>query len=287
MIEDITLVTVSYKSGIQAEFFAQTARFFREVIIVDNNSQDDSLQAFAHHIPHARLVSLPRNVGFGAGNNTGIRLASNPYVMLLNPDARLDEAGVKHLQEVLRTYPQAVLAGPRVYGTDGNAHPTYRWDFRYPPAGDDYPDTWGIAAALNIYGCCMMANRENFLAMGLFDERIFMYYEEDDVALRARMHGFEVLTTPFAVAQHQGNSSSRPSDQTSLIKGYHMTRSKLIMLEKYVGRLELTAAVMRILLAAPVAITFFSAIRRKKYKIKWIARLLAARDWIANRHRQF
>jgi N-acetylglucosaminyl-diphospho-decaprenol L-rhamnosyltransferase len=287
VIEDVTLVTVSYKSGIQAEFFAQTARLFREVIIVDNDSQDDSLQAFAQHIPHARLVRLERNVGFGAGNNAGIKLASHPHVMLLNPDARLGEQEVRHLQEVLRSYPNAALVGPRVYGTDGNAHPTYRWDFRFPHVGNDYPDTWGVAAALNIYGCCMMANRENFTAMGLFDERIFMYYEEDDVALRARAHGYEVLTTPFAIAQHQGNSSSTPSRRTSLIKGYHMTRSKLIMVNKYIGKASLYAAIFRILSAAPLALTFFTLARHTKYQIKWQARWLAALDWVRGRERQF
>lgn len=286
MIEDITLVTVSFRSGLQAAHFSQTARYFKEVVVVDNASHDESAELFRKNVPHAKVLALTFNIGFGAGNNLGVREASNDLILLLNPDCQISEQDTLILRKTLLQFPSAVAIGPRVVGTNGKAHGTYRWTSnsgkRLP---ESYPDTWGVASTVKIDGCCMLIRKTHFESIGLFDEQLFMYFEEEDIGRRSIQCGLDILTTPFAVAVHQANQSSAPSPKTDFIKNYHLARSKLIMMSKYHTHGKMLSSAWLTLLVAPIAISVFALLGRYKHRRKWQARGLAALDWLQGRRR--
>ncbi len=288
MINDITLVSVSYKSGLQAEFFSQTARFFTDVIIVDNASADDSELRFAQAIPHARIHPLPRNIGFGAGNNVGIRASAKEWVLLLNPDCKIEEQDVIKLRKTLTENPFALAVGPKVVGPDGKPHGTYGWtSMGAATKNSEYPDTWGVASTIKLDGSCLMLRKTAFEAIGLFDEDLFMYFEEEDVGLRAIRAGFDVLTTPFATAVHLANQSSPVTRSTEFLKNYHLARSKLVMRRKYRSPTSATAYALTTLLGASLIAPLCLLLARRKQITKWSARGLASLDWMAGKRRTF
>lgn len=275
-ITDVTLVTVTYNSEKMAEFFAQSARLFEQVVIADNHSSDATVVKFGREIPHAKILSLVKNIGFGPGNNAGLRQVKTPYALLMNPDCKIDAKDVMRLRDYAQMFESAAIVGPRIYGTDGSEHPTFRWDFRRKYKTNKYPELCGPVSTVAGSGCCFLVNVKNFMSIHAFDENIFMYYEEDDIGLRAIAAGLDVISVPDAMAEHIGSASSAPSMHSQYIKSYHMLRSKLIMLGKYSGRSAVWIARAKVILIGPLALALFALTLQKKQLIKWFARLRAA-----------
>ena len=86
LIADVTLVTVTYNSAKLAEFFGQSAHFFKQVVVVDNHSADATVEEFSKTVPHAKVLPLEKNIGFGPGNNAGLKKVNTPYALLMITD---------------------------------------------------------------------------------------------------------------------------------------------------------------------------------------------------------
>jgi N-acetylglucosaminyl-diphospho-decaprenol L-rhamnosyltransferase len=207
-----------------------------EVVVVDNDSQDGSAERLEQLIAHnnwnawAQVLRSPRNGGFAAGNNIGIRtlLASEPkphYVLLLNPDTYIRPGAVAVLAEFLAKHPRVGVVGGR--SEDPDATPQHCC-FRFPSIVDE------LAAQLNlglfdrvfagkiarvgipeesiqvdwVSGGVMMVRREIFEQMGLMDESYFLYFEETDFTLRARRAGWLCWHVPHSRVVHLVGQSS-------------------------------------------------------------------------------
>ena len=194
------------------------------MIVVDNASSDGSLESVGD-LPLMRLP-LDRNIGFGGGCNVGWRAGSSPYVLFLNPDARLEPAGLHHLVDALEKG-CAGVAVPRIHREDGSldwslrrfpevrsiygqalfAHrlfPNAAWvdEVIRDPAVYAQPHTCDWAS-----GACMLVRRDLLERLGGFDEAFFMYCEDVDLCCRAWESGHPVIYTPAAVCIHAGGAS--------------------------------------------------------------------------------
>jgi GT2 family glycosyltransferase len=186
-----------------------------EVIVVDNGSEDGSLEYLRAEHPGVRLIGLDHNTGFAHAANRGIEAASGGLVALLNTDVVLAPDWLRRMVAALEADPSAAavackmldLADPtRIY----DAGDVLRRDGACEQRGRFARDDGRWDAAGEVFGACAGAavyRREAVLAVGGFDERYFAYLEDVDLALRLQLAGWRCRYEPV-VALHAGEGSS-------------------------------------------------------------------------------
>ena len=201
-----------------------------QVIVVDNASSDDSLAAIEDLA--AVKVQLSENLGFAGGCNRGAARGSAPFVLFLNPDARIAESSVMQLAVQLDENPKAGAVAPMVVDGDGRldyslrhfprlrstlaralflhrVFPTASWVDEVIREHSHYAKAGAVDWAS---GACVMVRRTALEKIGGFDEGFFMYCEDTDLCRRLWDDGWQVNYDPSVVATHVGGASApRPS----------------------------------------------------------------------------
>lgn len=201
-----TLVTVTFNSASTLrEFWPQVGsnKTF-EWVVVDNASQDDSAEVAA--ALGARVIRLPQNLGFGAANNIGFRSSTSEFVAFVNPDITPNPADLSLLGTYLNAHPND-LVSPQLVNDDGTLQPNGRGlpyllnkvrnrtspstligsYLRFAEPGENLPVEW-------LMGAVVAGSRERFQALGPWDERFFVYYEDADLGLRnSRLSGKSIV----------------------------------------------------------------------------------------------
>jgi N-acetylglucosaminyl-diphospho-decaprenol L-rhamnosyltransferase len=209
-----------------------------EVVVVDNASDDETLDIVAQAAPHAIIERNTTGVGYGAGANQGLARARREFALLANPDSQTDTAAITALLEAADQYPDAALLSPRVLDADGAdepAHDVEMFDRRtYPSrAGEAPPD--GPVCAAYLSGAVVLLRMSALPEIGPFDEAIFLYYEDDDFCMRLRAAGYSAVLVPGAIVRHAGGGSVRPSAHYRWEKFWHMAWSRLYLEDKCRG----------------------------------------------------
>jgi GT2 family glycosyltransferase len=206
-----------------------------EVIIVDNNSSDDSIARLresdaARALGESlRIVENEENRGFGSANNQAFKLTSAPLLFLLNPDTEVTRGSVDKLIAAVRSDDRTGMAGPKLLNADGSVQVSvWRGD---PSAWEALltgfrlhkllprrargelllAEHWDYSrrrAVGMLSGAAMMLRREVVDEVGGFDERFHMYGEDNEWCLRIRRAGWRLLFEPDAVVTHLGAASS-------------------------------------------------------------------------------
>lgn len=181
-----------------------------EIIVVDNASQDDSVQYVREHFPAVRLLPLDRNLGFGGGSNAGFRAANNDVVVLLNSDMRV-EAGF--LPPLLETFSDenVFAVSCQIFFSDPNkvreeTGLTQGW-WESGGLRVRHRDDPAVQVAFPCFygggGSCAF-DRQKFLELGGFDELLRPFYLEDtDLGYQAWKRGWKVLYQPRSVVYHE------------------------------------------------------------------------------------
>ena len=221
-----------------------------EIIIVDNNSSDDSVERFEDHVKSQKkdapiLIKNSQNLGFAGGINTGLVYAKEhnfEYIGVLNPDAIADKHWLKSLYTELTSHPSAGIATGLLLRRDGNTIDT---------SGDFYT-TWGLPGPRNrdeptvnapnqpgeIFGATgggALYRTAMLNDIGLFDEDFFMYYEDVDLSFRAQLAGWKVRYTPKAIAYHKVGASSQKVPGLAVFNTFK--NLPLVLIKNVPGRL--------------------------------------------------
>jgi GT2 family glycosyltransferase len=253
-----------------------------EVVVVDNASTDGSAAAIEREYPEARLVRSARNRGFGAGCNLGARDAEGETLVFLNPDTTVEPGWLQALAGALERDEQAGLATAQVrllddpgrINTCGNeVHLTGLALCRGlgRPAGEfDRGQEVGAVS-----GAAFAIRRELFAALGGFDEDFFLYMEDTDLSLRARLAGFRCVYAPEAVVYHDYRLRIGPR------KTYYQERNRYLILLKIFRWRTLLALSPALLLAEAITWGFSLARDRRNWANKlqayvWVSRNLRA-----------
>ena len=189
-----------------------------EVIVVDNVSTDGTRQMLTKKYPKVRTILKKENVGFGRGNNQGIKEAHGEYTFLLNSDTIILGRAIEKLLSFARLHPRSFV-GPKLLNRDRSSQTSCGAFFSLPVVfaslflkGDHIGLTrWSPDSVRRVdwvSGAALMGPRRLFLDGLLFDERIFMYMEEVDLLYRARQKGYKALFYPHATIIHLGSGSS-------------------------------------------------------------------------------
>ncbi len=221
-----------------------------EVFVVDNASSDGSTEMVRAEFPEVELRALDRNLGFSGGNNLVLAGARSPYLLLLNPDTEVQPGALATLLATLAANPRVAAVGPRLLYPDGRyQHSAFRlpglvqaffgffslvpldspWNGRYP-----LPRSPSPRPVEHLLGACLLLRREALEAVGLLDERFFIYFEETDWCARARRAGWQLWQVPAAtVVHHSGGTTRLVAEEMSL--EFH--RSQAVYYRKHYGLL--------------------------------------------------
>ncbi len=180
------------------------------VCVIDNASTDDTAETLARH-PHVRVLNLDRNHGFGAAVNRGAASSEADAIVLVNNDAVLDEHFLERMAAAMeRTDADAVAGCMRsIDGTLESLGVTIDrclsvYDTGYGLAeGNEYTGPSPVGPS----GGAALFRRAAFLACGGFDEAIFAYLEDADLAIRMRVAGMTFAEAPDAVLCHEHSAT--------------------------------------------------------------------------------
>lgn len=225
---DVSIVTVSYNSadciaGCVESVLAQRGVEW-EMCVVDNASQDATLEQVKPFAGRVQVIANQENVGFGVANNQAARLARGRWLYLLNPDAALVQLdALATLVSRMEQNPGWAVCGTRV---EGEAR--LPMEATYP--GERYlrhrlPTLPGEVAW--ILGASMFFRKAAFDAVGGFDEGFFLYAEETDLCLRLRKAGHAIGMVPEVGIRHVGGASNRS------IPGYEVWTRRMTGLARF------------------------------------------------------
>ena len=236
-----------------------------KIFVVDNNSQDESVKVAkefsAKGGPAAgwniEVIKNRQNLGFSGGNNVGIKKAlkeGTDFILLLNPDTKVDENLISELLSVAKTDGKIGILAPKIYFYSGFEFHKNRYkkeelgkviwyaggkiDWKNILAshrGVDEVDNGQYDKSTETEfatGAAMMIKREVFEKVGFFDEKFFLYLEDLDFCTRAKEAGFKIIYVPTALVWHKW---ARSAGGGSKLQDYYFTRNRLLFGLKYAG----------------------------------------------------
>jgi GT2 family glycosyltransferase len=256
-----------------------------EVIVVDNASVDGSPERIEKTFPHVRLIRMTTNWGFGGGNNLGACYAMGHYLAFLNQDAFVEPNSLKALRQALEANPKAGMATARILLSEhpntvntcgNNVHISGLTLCRGMGQPRQAYDTPAVVGAVS--GAAFLMRRELFEQLGGFDERFFMYMEDTDLSLRARLAGWHILYVPDAVVYHNYRL------RFGACKTFYQERNRYMMLLKVLQWRTLLVLLPTLLLAEVVTWGFvlFHEPHRMGNKLAAYAAILQDRAVLKN-----
>jgi GT2 family glycosyltransferase len=204
-----------------------------EIVVVDNASTDGSAEAVRARAG-IRLMALPTNVGFAAANNAAIRATTGELILLLNSDTIVPAGAIDGLVAALNASGLTAAAGPRLVDVEGRPElsfgdmvaPLAEWRQKRLVTAAERGDSGAreeIARRTSdagspdwVSGACLLVKRADAEAVGLLDERYFMYLEDVDFCAALRARGQRILFTPAVTITHvRGRSRQSAPAATS------------------------------------------------------------------------
>jgi len=267
-----------------------------ELIVVDNASKDGTpewLPGFAQSQPHMRALCLPDNTGFSGGNNAGFRIARGRNVLMLNSDAYLIDSSLKEAVAYLDSHPRMFSVAAMLLTGDGKPGPSYG---HFPGPGtlakellgkrfgelravspDPSEGTHTIDFPCGAY---YLIKHSLLREIGLLDETFFVYFEETDLAKRARERGYPSAYFAPAKAVHLGGQSIQEVKSPAFTRMFYANWKRY--LRKHHGPASIAA--VRWMLAGYFSLAAWSHRRRGNAKTSEYFRLhgyCLAEGWAA------
>jgi len=235
-----------------------------EIVVVDNGSRDGSVEMVRAEFPEARLVLDPSNRGYGAAANLAFRRSTAEHLLLLNSDTTVSPGACRALAAYLDAHPRVGLAGPLLRNPDGTLQrscfpfPSPRTAFlgesglgygiRFVPGlRARHPRTWAHDRPRPmpwVLGAALGIRRAAFDAVGGFDERFFMYFEEVDLCRRLAGAGWEVHFAPVTEVTHLGGASTSQA-RAEMIVRYYESMARFYRFHRPAGDLARLRAIVR------------------------------------------
>ena len=249
----LSIVIVTYNSRADIDRCLESLTEHRpatdhEIVIVDNASPDETARAVRERWPAVRVLDAGGNVGFSRANNIGMRATFGELVLLLNPDTVVPHGALDTLVHILDARPDVAVVGPRLVDLSGRAELSFgrmisplaelrqktlvKGHQRGVPVVAGYVErVTRVPREVDwVSGACLLVRRKDAEAVGLMDERYFMYTEDVDFCAAIRARGRRVLFAPEAEVVHaRGRSAATVRAATHAA----YRRSQLAFYEKH------------------------------------------------------
>lgn len=198
-----------------------------EVIVVDNNSADQTVEELKKYLEVA-VIESDTNLGFGRGCNLGAKKAAGEFLFFLNPDTVLRKNSLETLVTYLEDHKEVGIVAPKVMLSSGGIQPTithlpglinaiqefifgqknaylrYSLDVEQPTEVDA------------VYGAAILLRRQVYEKLDGFDEKFFMYYEDIDLCRRIHRLNLKIIYIPSAIVTHELGASGKTVKTSSL-----------------------------------------------------------------------
>ena len=210
----------------------------KEIIVVDNNSFDETSQYLRETFPEIKLIENHKNVGFGKAVNHAAETATGEYLLILNPDTILQENTISTFVNYLKTHSEVGLIGPKIINPDGTLQltckrsfptlsvalpkllgfskifPQTKWAGKYNLT---YLDPNKIHSVDAVSGSCIFIRKTLFHEIDGFDEQFFLFGEDLDLCFRMKQKGHEIHYVPSTQILHYKGESVKfaPYDSRS------------------------------------------------------------------------
>jgi N-acetylglucosaminyl-diphospho-decaprenol L-rhamnosyltransferase len=233
----VSVVLVSFRTPKLLEACLEELRHeacVREVIVVDNASGDGSAELVERAFPEVRLIRNAVNVGFARAVNQAIGQCAGEYILLLNPDAVLEESALAQLVALLASDPAIGAAGPaishitgRLRVLSGGRQPTLWRMFTHATLLSRFSRRLPLLEGLNLLtgvhddrprdvewltGACLMIRHDALDSVGALSEQWFMYAEDLELCLRLGRAGWRLVHLPSAhIVHHMAASTDTPT----------------------------------------------------------------------------
>lgn len=246
MMPKVSVIIVNFNGRhLLGELFESLTRQTRpadEIIMVDNASADGSLEYVRESFPWVKVIASKTNVGFAQGNNLGFEIAQGEYVAVLNSDTVVEERWLAELIQALNDDERVGAAVSKIYlaGTTSTID----------CAGADFNNlgfSWGrgsnqldegqfdvVTESPSVTACAALVRRAALGGTALFDERLFMYYEELDLALRLRGKGYFIRYIPTSVVHHKRSQAVKSATSRAILfQQFYGNRNRMKIVMKY------------------------------------------------------
>ena len=275
---DLSIIIVNYNvkeflQNLLHSISKSSNKLNREIIIVDNASNDGSVEFIREKFPEVNLIVNNKNLGFSKANNIGMKQATGKYTLLLNPDTLVSEDTFEKMIRFFEENNQVGLAGCKILNPDGtlqlacrrsfpgpwtsfckvtglsNLFPESRIFARYNLTYLDPDQTYEVDA---ISGSFMMFRKDVYEKIGGLDEKFFMYGEDLDFCYRAQKSGYKVFYVHSTqIIHYKGESTKRSGlDETKIFYiAMHLFVKKHLSGSFFVGIILQSAIIFRKLFA--------------------------------------
>ncbi|MEN8153042.1 MAG: glycosyltransferase family 2 protein [Acidobacteriota bacterium] len=270
---ELSIIIVNYNSG---NYLFQTVDSIYknlkgikfEIIVVDNNSTDESAENVLKKFPEITLIQKDFNSGFAKANNEGVKISSGKYLLILNNDTYIRENSIETLLKIIRKNPLYGIVAPLLVYEDGSPQLSYGNDltlfsefilkyfastlhkFRLRAGKGRFEKNvdW-------ITGACLLIKRDLYEKVGGFDENYFIYIEDADLGKKVRAAGYRNhITSASTIVHFKGKSTS--SNFTRILP--EIKKSQLYYYKKHNGRISFLFLRSYLILKFIIKIYFYS-----------------------------
>jgi GT2 family glycosyltransferase len=223
----LTVVTVTFHSASVVAASLHSIPAGVRTIVVDNGSNDETVAVVREARPGVEVIALNSNLGFGRASNVGLGETKTPYAFLLNPDCVLSPGSLEALVAAAEANPEFAILGPA--GLGGGASGTQ-------PV---------LREVRNVLGAAMLLRMDPFGKIGFFDEKLFLFGEDNEICLRTRDSGFRVGLVEGVTVDHLVAKSSAVEGYSSFLRDRLMGQSAAYVMLKRGGPLKGRALCLR------------------------------------------
>ena len=240
----LSIIIVTFNSRGQIDACLQSlvdgVHVDREIVVIDNASTDGTATHLRERWPGVRLIAAGGNLGFARACNIGIRQTFGELVLLLNPDTAVVAGAIDRLVAALDRDPAVAVVGPRVVDADGGAELSFgrmvtpfaelRQKALMAINTRRVPVLRSVVTRMTrrtqdvdwVTGACLLAHRRDLDAVGLLDERFFLYMEDVDLCAAIRARGRRVQFVADAEVRHQRGASTSPAEREAAYRRSYM-----------------------------------------------------------------
>ena len=240
----LSIIIVTFNSRGQIDACLQSlvdgVHVDREIVVIDNASTDGTATHLRERWPGVRHIAAGGNLGFARACNIGIRQTFGELVLLLNPDTAVTAGAIDRLVAALDHDPAVAVVGPRVVDADGYAELSF--GRMVAPVAElrqkalmainkrRVPVLRSVVTRMTrrtqdvdwVTGACLLAHRRDLEAVGLLDERFFLYMEDVDLCAAIRARGRRVRFIADADVRHQRGASASPAEREAAYRRSYM-----------------------------------------------------------------
>lgn len=232
MSTNISIVIVTYNSEKIIKSFLTQPTLSKEsdIIIVDNASSDKTKNIIKKIMPSVTLIALKKNIGYGSAVNKGIKVIKNKYLLVTNPDIFFSSTFFIEIKKAIKLHSSWGLLAPSILNEKKFFGQTPKSQFKFSKKMKIHLEDKKVSF---ISGACFLINPSIFKDKKIFDENIFMFYEDNDLSKRISLLKLDKIIIKDCLIYHEGENSSGKNYEILKLKNIHYGWSQSYFTRKY------------------------------------------------------